>query len=298
MPMYTNIGGGSKQLTSLYINKDGSNKALNNAYGNINGSKKEIFTATKYYCWRAYPVTAWQLCSYNGEGRSEYDIRYLKSAYQNSKKVYSSISSTVESDGRMKVTGGVTPSISSGGYYNTTGLMTIDRGWVDASLTNSGTDYTRETVYEFTSAYFSTGTDNGNTFDSIVINITKVYYVVPKSYDKNTYTMVRFYVPNDNGSSANTFGNYIPEDVASPGSLQQIYKYSSKYVEGLKNLQTVTITSSTSATCTDSNGSTGGYAIMDESDYADSYMPNITGSVNKYIYIFNGYYWVYDGYHA
>ena len=58
MPMYTNIGGGSKQIASLYINKDGSNKALNNAYGNINGSKKEIFTATKYYCWRAYPVTA------------------------------------------------------------------------------------------------------------------------------------------------------------------------------------------------------------------------------------------------
>ena len=58
MPMYSNIGGGSKQIASLYINKDGNNKALNNAYGNINGSKKEIFS--KLYTWAKH---TWK---YNG----------------------------------------------------------------------------------------------------------------------------------------------------------------------------------------------------------------------------------------
>ena len=54
MPIYSNIGGGSKQIASLYINNNGSNKALNNAYGNINGSKKEIFSIETIYTWYKY----------------------------------------------------------------------------------------------------------------------------------------------------------------------------------------------------------------------------------------------------
>jgi len=296
------LGGGQKQIASLYINKDSSNIALSNAYANINGTNKEIFSATKYYCWKAYPVNAWELvhCSSAGSSYYEYDIRYLKSAYQNSKKVYSSISSTVESDGRMKVLGGVTPSISSGGYYSTTGLMTVDRGWVTPTLTNTGTDYTRETVYKFTNAYLSTANDGtGNIFDTINIKITQAYYVVPKSYNKNTYTTVRFYVPDDDGSLRSTFGVYLPDDVASPNSLQQVYNYPSKNVEGLHSLKSVTLVSDGVADVRDTFSSyEGGYGIMDTSNYTDGYMPSATNSVLEYIYIFNGYWWVYDGYHS
>ena len=63
MPMYTNIGGGQKQLASLYINKDGSSKALNNIYANINGSSKVIFSATKYYWYKQHPVSSYTLCN-------------------------------------------------------------------------------------------------------------------------------------------------------------------------------------------------------------------------------------------
>ena len=52
MPMYANIGGGAKQLTSLYINKDGTRKSISNAYANINAISKEIFA--QLYSWIRY----------------------------------------------------------------------------------------------------------------------------------------------------------------------------------------------------------------------------------------------------
>ena len=52
MPMYTNIGGGTKQLTSIYINKDGTRKSISNAYANINAISKEIFA--QLYSWIRY----------------------------------------------------------------------------------------------------------------------------------------------------------------------------------------------------------------------------------------------------
>ena len=90
MPMYTNIGGGSKQLTSLYINKDGSNKALNNAYGNINGSSKLIFSATKYYWYKQYPVNGYTLCdagSYWRDSSSTSTGLYIRDFYSTDESI-------------------------------------------------------------------------------------------------------------------------------------------------------------------------------------------------------------------
>ena len=49
--MYSNIGGGSKQLTSLYFNYGGSRKTTSSAFANIGGSRKQIFpySATTVY---------------------------------------------------------------------------------------------------------------------------------------------------------------------------------------------------------------------------------------------------------
>ena len=316
MSLYTNIGGGQKQIASLYINKDSSNIALSNAYANINGTNKEIFSATKYCYWRAYPVTKWQLCEYEvDDGTCHYDIRYLKSAYQNSKKVYSSISPTPESDGRMKVLGGVTPSISSIGYYSTTGLMTVDRGLVTPTLTNTGTDYTRETVYKFTNAYFDTGTDNGNTFDQLNISITKAYFVIPRDYNKNAYSTVVIHAPNLNSSYYLNFAHYLPRSFFAPNSLSSskinvlTYNSSSFDFDSMRFIKFTVSSSDTTSILSSKNinisyardyynDTNGYYGTMDTSSYTQDYLPS-GGSASSYgIYIFNGYYWIYDGYHA
>ena len=54
MPMYSNIGGGAKQFTSLYINKNGTRNEILAAYGNIDGSSKQIYI--KIYKWAKYSV--------------------------------------------------------------------------------------------------------------------------------------------------------------------------------------------------------------------------------------------------
>ena len=72
MPMYTNIGGGSKKLASLYINNNGTSKKLNYAYANINGSKKEIYPAQKYkMTYKSYTSYTYEYTS-NGPAELTY----------------------------------------------------------------------------------------------------------------------------------------------------------------------------------------------------------------------------------
>lgn len=49
MPIYANIGGGSKQLISIYSNMDGSRKEIYSAYSNINSVSKLIFNKKYRY---------------------------------------------------------------------------------------------------------------------------------------------------------------------------------------------------------------------------------------------------------
>ena len=110
MPMYTNIGGGSKQLTSLYINKDGSNKELSNAYANINGSSKEIFS--KLYKWAKYAKGSHYMAL-------QYNYRSwqvsLYTTYSICKSISVNSSETEDSSGRGRVYYG--ENTVSGAYY-------------------------------------------------------------------------------------------------------------------------------------------------------------------------------------
>lgn len=47
MPLYTNIGGTRKELTSLYPNIGGARKSMAAMYANIDGAQKQIFTNQK-----------------------------------------------------------------------------------------------------------------------------------------------------------------------------------------------------------------------------------------------------------
>ena len=58
MGVYANIGGSSKQISSIYDNIDGTSKKLSALYANINGSKKNILEPT--YVWYRYPATSWE----------------------------------------------------------------------------------------------------------------------------------------------------------------------------------------------------------------------------------------------
>lgn len=106
MPMYTNIGGGTKQLTSIYINKDGTRKSISNAYANINAISKEIFA--QLYSWIKY--------TYHGSDTRE-AYPYLE--------IWSS--EKVETD--------VLPSILADGLYIATSY-TIDKSTKKVSLVN------------------------------------------------------------------------------------------------------------------------------------------------------------------
>ena len=169
MSMYTNIGGGSKQLTSLYINKDGSNKALNNVYGNINGSSKEIFTATKKHWWKRYEVTEWELkkipkssdmivgaVKYNDEFGSD-DLRIETSQQRygawSSKYLY------------------YDPSISIADHFNNS------TGFFDKEFIDNGTEihsninpsqYNKE-IYIYSLTRY---TDESDKYDKDIINVT------------------------------------------------------------------------------------------------------------------------------
>ena len=66
MGMYTNIGGGSKRLTSIYTNNNGSRKKLSNAYGNINGTSKELLQVL--YRWKKTYASKWESTYRTGSG--------------------------------------------------------------------------------------------------------------------------------------------------------------------------------------------------------------------------------------
>ena len=86
MSVYANIGGGSKQLTSLYANINGSSKTISNMYANINGSSKIIFSAEKKYWYKRYNVASWDVkksSMYDSDFDSYYetDNVWLPSSY-------------------------------------------------------------------------------------------------------------------------------------------------------------------------------------------------------------------------
>ena len=47
MPLYTNIGGTRKEITSIYPNVGGARKSMSAMYANIDGAQKQIFTNQK-----------------------------------------------------------------------------------------------------------------------------------------------------------------------------------------------------------------------------------------------------------
>lgn len=61
MAIYTNIGGTSKQIYSICTNNNNASKGFINVYSNISGTQKEIFTGTKKFWFKAYPVNKYNV---------------------------------------------------------------------------------------------------------------------------------------------------------------------------------------------------------------------------------------------
>ena len=60
MAVFANIGGSSKQLSSIYGNIGGANKKLSSLYANIKGSNKDLLKVS--YTWYRYPATSYEDC--------------------------------------------------------------------------------------------------------------------------------------------------------------------------------------------------------------------------------------------
>ena len=265
------MGGGQKQLASLYINKDGSSKALNNIYTNINGSSKVIFSATKYYWYKQYPVSSYTLCSiqywqdstgYSYEGV----VNYL------CPKSFSSTSDTI-------------PLYSSMSYTNSSGSLQFS-GYNSVNFDYNRTESSDNDIYYYLNpsydGYYFPGygfnnniafkvSSSGSSLEVIyhdtyveyraLLRLNGVYYKVPKSYSTN-FNTVKY---------------------NSKLSLNTVTTGASKY-------------SSSRTVVTDLTSSNSGYKIgwySDDSDYSDDYPK----SCNRAFYC-DGYYYEYLGYYA
>ena len=148
MPMYSNIGGGSKTLTSLYGNVGGSQKAISYLYSNITNAQKEIYPNNQLYAdgtiyvWdkfnatssSEYTLNARTIASITNCYRNPYAFRALAYSFDSSNGAIHFTTSPqtamgnyrlaeVDSDDEIKLTG-------SGQYLH---LSAID--WVVGSLT-------------------------------------------------------------------------------------------------------------------------------------------------------------------
>lgn len=60
MAVFANIGGSSKQLSSIYGNIGGASKKLSSLYANIKGSSKDLLKVS--YTWYRFPATSYEDC--------------------------------------------------------------------------------------------------------------------------------------------------------------------------------------------------------------------------------------------
>ena len=293
------MGGGSKQLTSLYINNSGSSKVLNNAYGNINGSNKEIFSATKYYWWRAYPVTRYKLKKnyyfYNSDlGLSNvlkdninidsYPNRYTYKYCDITNDGYLKLTSGSKSLTTSTDSYGTTYSYPSGNYLCNTSFVFSGAPDYIGDITSSSTFYIRDYIYHIKDGYCYYSSDHSEEY--VRIEYDYWYFAIPVEHS-TSYSMVRCLPANNNSSNISAVQKYPPA-IRPMHSLNNnnVYKYQTDGGDYLFTFTEVSTTTECEASRTQVTDSTkGGYGC--KWDYGKAYYTCC-----------NGYWWVYDGYHT
>ena len=203
--IYSNIGGGSRRVTSLYDNVGGSRKTISSAYCNIGGSRKQIhpyYTVTEY-AYKRHTVNSWTKKSMSGAG-GIYDFSGLSSLYTS----YSFNSST----GKFTLSGSATPSeyndygdayFSSPVYYKLNDRLIV----------------ATETIQ----ICHGCGCEN--------IPISAAYYAYPNGYS-SSYTTVTYTYSRSTGYSYSYYSSYDDCPSCTDASSKEVLPiYSNYYYE-------------------------------------------------------------------
>mgnify|MGYP006957391627 CR=1 FL=1 len=222
MPIYTNIGGGQQQLSSIYINNNGSSKAISNAYANINNSSKEIFTGTKRHWWKYYKINKWTYTDYTGgfydsdtDQNYETDNNYF-SVTPGTQYLYRSVSFD-STNGIFTLSNSFSMSWKDSTDEGDVGssYSSSSSGWFYQYSNSSSTQRVKGHIMYATGGYILTIGDSSG----IAISFDTIRYRKPVSYS-SSYTLgyTDSYYPgyapelNSNGTLFTGYGYYLDSD--------------------------------------------------------------------------------------
>ena len=235
MGMYTNIGGGSKQLTSLYINKDGSSKKLSACYANIKGSSKNLLDLT--YVWYKYPVNKWEDTAGTSSTFSHTDTDNRECSLCGGHHYYTSGYLYISDGDRMYSSYGFNS--STGLYYGSGSSISYSSSTID----NNSSAYNG--YYYFSSSYhclYKIGSyeDEGTNEHGWSIgsghDISSYRFAKAISYNSSTHKVVTSNTPylyddgeyfnkSTNGYQHHASQSYDPNDASNNDRMEWYYEY-------------------------------------------------------------------------